>query len=109
MRNEDLNWDNANAWEVLANANKEPKYNEPHWSFDCNFKLDFDGPLLSINSRFYPPHKNNHDGWEGSVSVFLNKQEIERKTFITRTVDELKTQVEEYVNKLQTRIVLRKS
>lgn len=53
----ELNWDNA-SWQEKVNDKKEI-YDEPKWSWDCGFKLDFDGSLLSINSRFYPPHKNS--------------------------------------------------
>lgn len=99
-----LTWKNAEAWENWANADKEGDYAEPQWKWDCNFKLDFDGPLLRISSRFYPPHKNKHDGWEGTVCVVLIEKEIEEKEFIAPNLDDLKRQVEEYVQNVISRV-----
>jgi hypothetical protein len=48
----ELNWDNAKAWEEKANEKKEI-FDEPKWSWDCNFKLDFDGSLLRVSSRIH--------------------------------------------------------
>lgn len=42
-------WELANRWQKDANANKSD--DEPRWSFDCGFKLDFDGSLLDVSSR----------------------------------------------------------
>jgi hypothetical protein len=47
----ELNWDNARKWQENANKIKNI-HNEPKWKWDSSFKLDFDGALLSINSRF---------------------------------------------------------
>lgn len=91
-----LNWDDAYAWQEKANEKKEI-INEPKWSWDCNFKLDFDGSLLSVSSRFYPPHKNAGDWWEGSVMVLLLGKEIIKKDFKSNTLDELKIEVEKYI------------
>ena len=84
----------ADEW--AENANGEQEYGVPIWSWDCNFKLDFDGSLLRLSSRFYPPHKNDHDGWEGTASVMIGDQTISEKAFKTETLDELKVQVEGY-------------
>jgi len=103
----ELNWENAKAWEVLANDKKEI-FNEPKWSWDCNFKLDFDGSLLSISSRFYPPLKNAGYWWEGSVTISLLDVEILKKEFKCDTLNELKIDVEKftkhYVNSIKARI-----
>jgi hypothetical protein len=37
-----MDWNEARDWEKKANKNKE-EHMEPKWSFDCGFKLDFDG------------------------------------------------------------------
>ena len=92
----ELNWDNAKAWQENANEKKEI-HDEPKWEWDCGFKLDFDGSLLSINSRFYPPHKNNGDWWEGNLSVVLFGETILTKEFKEDTLEELKTSVEKYL------------
>ncbi len=62
-------WEEAHRWEESANEEKDGLH-EPHWKFDCGFKLDFDGPLLDISSRFYPPanYYVSEVGWEGACS-----------------------------------------
>lgn len=91
----ELNWDNATQWQVAANKGKEV-YDEPKWGFDCGFKLDFDGSLLSISSRFYGPNKNTGDWWEGALHVNFLGQEILKKEFKCDTIDELKIEVEKF-------------
>ena len=93
----ELNWDNAKLWQEKANEKKDD-FDEPKWSFDCGFKLDFDGSLLRISSRFYPPHKNSGDWWEGSVSVYFLGKEMLEKEFKENTLDELKDKVESFTN-----------
>lgn len=92
----ELNWDNAKAWQENANEKKEI-HDEPKWGWDCGFKLDFDGSLLSISSRFYPPHKNKGDWWEGNLSIVLFGETILTKEFKENTLEELKTSVEKYL------------
>lgn len=91
----ELNWDNAKQWQDKANKSKEI-HDEPKWRFDCNFKLDFDGSLLRISSRFYPPHYNKGDWWEGKVTLFFIGQELLKKEFKSDTLDELKNEVEKF-------------
>lgn len=91
----ELTWDNAKVWEEQANEKKDI-YDEPKWSWDCGFKLDFDGSLLRVSSRFYPPHKNAGNWWEGHVLILFLDEEIMRKDFKCDTLDELKTEVEKF-------------
>lgn len=102
----ELNNENARIWEENANIKKDD--NEPRWSWDCNFKLDFDGPLLSLCSRFYPPY-NNIGKWEGNVSVNLLDVKILKKEFKCDTLDELKIEVEKfskhYINSIKSRLI----
>ena len=93
----ELTWDNAKQWQEKANEKKDV-YDEPKWSWDCFFKLDFDGSLLRISSRFYPPHKNAGDWWEGNVTVLFLDEEILKKEFKCDTLDVLKTEVERFTN-----------
>lgn len=103
-----LNWDNANLWQEKVNEEKII-YNEPKWSWDCNFKLDFDGSLINVSSRFYPPHKNEGDWWEGNVTILFLEDEILKQEFQCNSLDELKDEVEEfvkiYINTLKTKIM----
>ncbi len=91
----ELNLDNAKIWQEKANEKKEI-FDEPKWQWDCNFKLDFDGSLLRISSRFYPPHKNAGNWWEGYTAVLFLGKEIFKKEFKFDTLDELKTEVEKF-------------
>jgi hypothetical protein len=91
----ELNWDNARKWQENANKIKNI-HNEPKWKWDSSFKLDFDGALLSINSRFYPP-LNKNDQWEGNLNVvFLNKIILTKK-FKENTLEKLRISVEKYL------------
>lgn len=94
----ELNWVNASLWKDNANLKKEIDH-EPKWDWDCNFKLDFDGSLLTICSRFYPPHKNNGDWWEGTVQVLFLGEKIKEEDFKCNTLDELKIKVEKFTKK----------
>lgn len=93
----ELNWDNAKLWQEQVNEKKEI-YDEPKWRWECGFKLDFDGSLLRVSSRFYPPHKNTGNWWEGNVTVYFLDEELLKKKFKCDTLEELKTEVEKFTN-----------
>jgi len=76
----------------------------PQWGFDCGFKLDFDGPILHVSSRFYPPKTHYGATWDGTVDFMLLGQDINTKKFDCETLDELQKQVTEYVNGLSSQI-----
>lgn len=101
-------WEEARSIQEKFNEGKE--YGEPKWEFDCGFKLDFDGPLVRVSSRFYPPKTHYGSTWDGTVTIFILDKEVEEKKFDCPTLDELKTQVEEYVKsfaaKLETALTL---
>lgn len=92
-------WDEANKIQEQLNLNKE-EHGEPKWRFDCGFKLDYDGPLMKIGSRFYPPKTHYGATWDGTVSVYILNEEIEEKKFDCDTLEELEKQVNEYVDEL---------
>jgi hypothetical protein len=89
-------WDESNV--IIEKLNEGKGDMEPKWSFDCGFKLDYDGGLLSIGSRFYPPKSHYGPTWDGTVHVYLLDKTIGEKKFDCQTLDELKQQVDEYVN-----------
>lgn len=91
----ELNWENAKVWQEKANEKKEI-YDEPKWEWDCSFKLDFDGSLLRFSSRFYPPHKNKGDWWEGNVTILLLGEILMNKEFKCQTLDQLRDEVENF-------------
>ncbi len=92
-------WDEAYKWVDKANANKN-EHCEPKWKFDCGFKLDFDGPILDIESRFYPPKTHYGDKWDGNLSVRVLGKTIHEKYFEEDTLDQLKEAVESFVKQI---------
>ncbi|NRB62859.1 MAG: hypothetical protein HRU40_07500 [Saprospiraceae bacterium] len=90
------NWELAYKWCDKRNYNLEEAIK---WSFDCGFKLDFDGNLLSVFSRFYPPHKSHEDygKWHGSVTFHLLGDEIHKEEIEANTLDEIADFTENYV------------
>jgi hypothetical protein len=92
-------WDDAHKWESEANKDK---LNKPIWSWDCGFKLDYDGKiffgLLDVSSRFYPPKTHYGPTWDGKVNISFWKFGITKK-FDCETLDKLKSKVEKYVSK----------
>ena len=99
------NFDQADTWVNRQNQNKD-KYMEPIWFFDCSFKLDFDGPLLKISSRFYPPRFHYGPKWDGAVTIYLMGKEILQKEFECDTLEQLKDDVEKYIKTLTAQISL---
>jgi len=90
-----MNFEEQNKWTDDANKDKENYHGEPTWGWDCGSKLDFDGGLLSVSSRFYPC---GNDIFDGSVSFYLGDNQVHCREFSTRHIDILKKDVEKYVN-----------
>jgi hypothetical protein len=98
-------WDEARAIELKLNNGEDKKDGgKPFWDFDCGFKLDYDGPLLSVNSRFYPPKTHYGPTWDGTVTISLMGEEIIEKKFDCPTLDQLKIQVEAFVKSVSDKI-----
>lgn len=91
------NWDDVKKWEDEANKNIEGDFEGPLWKFDCGFKLDYDGPLLRISSRFYPPKTHYGETWDGTVDLYIIDELIFSKEFDCETLEDLKQQVEKYI------------
>jgi len=91
----ELNWEEAEEWIDKSNIKKE--YYEPKWKFDCGFKLDFDGSLVRVSSRFYPPHKNTSNIWEGKIQILILNNTIIEKEFKNINLDLLKIDVEDFI------------
>ena len=96
-------WEDAEMWEDQVNENRD-RFREPVWMWDCGYKLDFDGPILSISSRFYPPARVYGPGWDGKVHLRIGDYEEER-LFEADTLEELRADVEECVGNIQDRIL----
>lgn len=76
----------------------------PRWRFDCGFKLDFDGPLLDVSSRFYPPKNHYGPTWDGGVTIFLFGKEVAVKKFDCATLEELHIRVEAFVKEFADKV-----
>jgi len=96
-------YDEANKWADDVNANKSD-FHEPKWSFDCGFKLDFDGPILDVSSRFYPPKSHYGPKWDGTVTIMLLGKEIIKEKFERDTLDQLKEAVEKFVKDFASKL-----
>lgn len=90
----ELNWDNARLWATEANNGKRKE--EPKWDWDCNFKLDFDGDLVYIESRFYPPTGHYGKKWDGKLKVYVLGNCVLEKEFECETLEQLKKEVESF-------------
>lgn len=93
-------WEAAYKWQEQANEED----NLIKWSWDCGLKLDYDGDICRISSRFYPPHKSSaeYGKYHGTINVmigdaieYIHKYEIEADT-----LDELKLLTETYVSEI---------
>ena len=96
-----MNWDNAYKWADEANENKDIESIEPRWAWDCGLKLDFDGGLLRVSSRFYQVGDNIFDG---SVSFMIGDTMIFNREFSSRHIDILKDHVEKHVSSVTMNI-----
>lgn len=96
-------YDEAHKWEDEVNRNKD-KNHEPSWAFDCGFKLDFDGPILDVSSRFYPPKTHYGAKWDGIVNILLLGKKIIKKEFECDTLDQLRNEVETYLKDIIKKI-----
>lgn len=97
-------YEEANEW--TKNANKDSKgscYN-PEWRFDCGFKLDYDWPIVRVGSRFYPPKTHYGQTWRGGVAINIFDKEIIEKRFDCETLEELKKEVESYIDSIKTKL-----
>lgn len=96
-------FDVAHKWADNANKNST---NTCKWSWDCGLKLDYDGELCCISSRFYPPHKNSEDygKYNGNISVYVLNEKIHTHEIEADTLENLKSLVEKYVLEIEDKI-----
>jgi len=84
-----FDWKDAEKWQ--ENQNDKLK-GDIKWRWDCGFKLDFDGGIVTVESRFYPPHKNNHNGWEGTMTFNIMGEKWTSFNLKKDTLDEIKNE-----------------
>jgi len=100
-----IDWDEAKKWQENANKDSNGDWERPEWKWDCGFKLDYDGAILRISSRFYPPKTHYGKTWDGTVTVCIFDKEIKEQKFDCKTLNELKHEVEKYVLGLHTNLI----
>jgi len=97
-------WDAAYKWQ--EEANKENGLIK--WSWDCGLRLDYDGDVCRISSRFYPPHKSSaeYGKYSGTIEVMIGDgyEYIHKHKVEAETLDELKSLVEVYVSEIIEKI-----
>lgn len=97
-------WEAARKWEEEANDNESLI----KWSWDCGLKLDYDGDVCRISSRFYPPHKSSetYGKYHGNISVMIGdaKEYLHEHEIEADSLDELKVSVEKYVSEILDKI-----
>jgi hypothetical protein len=96
-------WEEAYAIEAKMNEGKQENC-EPLWDFDCGFKLDFDGPLVKVSSRFYPPKSFDSKIWDGSVQIYMGNTDLGLREFNCETLEQLRSEVETYMNEIREKI-----
>ncbi|KKK96907.1 hypothetical protein LCGC14_2658050, partial [marine sediment metagenome] len=82
---------------ILEGMNKGKSEDGPMWCWDCGFKLDYDGDILRVSSRFYPPKTHYGPTWDGTVTFSLLGDELIKKKFDCKTLDDLVKEVELFV------------
>ena len=97
-------WDAAYKWQEQANKNDSLI----KWSWDCGLKLDYDGDVCRISSRFYPPHKSSaeYGKYHGTITVMIDDStgDIHEHKIEATTLDELKELTEKYVSEILEKI-----
>ncbi len=102
-----LTFKDAWAWADNANGQSYSPHepvDQPIWKWDCGMKLDYDGPLISVSSRFYPPSERNGDLWKGDCHVYHKLEELCLREFECASLDELKESVEAFIKEVDAKI-----
>lgn len=101
-----VTWKEAEAWCTVSNSNPD-NIEQPEWSFDCGFKLDFDGPIVSVSSRFYPPgmFDEHPDTWEGDATLMVLDKAVAIRTFEAGSIDQLRAMLVDWVDSVAFRII----
>lgn len=97
-------WDEAHKWEKNANVASVGDYDKPKWEFDCGFKLDYDGTIMQVCSRFYPPKTHSGKTWDGYITLYIFDKEVHKEKFDCKTIEELKQNVEAYILGVRAKI-----
>jgi len=85
-------------WVEKANTGKdEDCIHQPMWGTDCGFKTDYDGPLVYVSSRFYPPKSHYGPKWDGAISIMLFDDEIIRQEIEADSFEDLVKKTESFV------------
>lgn len=85
------------------------------WEDDCQGKADYDGPLLSVSSRYWPAKfghrhsahsalvlhhgKPDDQGWKGERKIICERE------FTGSSKEDVQQQVEEWVDNMSHRVL----
>lgn len=97
-------WEAAHEWEEKTNEGID-EFCNPKWKFDCGFKLDFDGPIVSVSSRFYPPTDFYGPGWDGEIDIRVLDKTVYSEKVNCKNLDELKIAVDRIIKKIFDKIM----
>lgn len=94
----------STAYEWASQRNESPVVEGLEWSWDFGLKLDFDGCLISVSSRFYPPHKSHADygRYSGTITIYSGEIDYAKKELEADTLDQLVVMAEDYVSSVFT-------
>jgi hypothetical protein len=67
------------------------------WRWDCGFKLDYDGGIITISSRFYPPKKHYGPTWDGDATIYFLGDKLYEKKFDCKTLEILEKEVTKWI------------
>lgn len=94
-------------WEQARKWASENTGDVLEFSWDCGFKLDYDGNVLKILSRFYPPHKNHIDyiektgnKYSGKMTIYFLEKKLHEVEILASSLDELAAKAKVKANEL---------
>lgn len=76
----------------------------PVFTSDCGYKLDFDGPLMTVSSRFWPPKQAYGEMWDGGIQVLFMDNKLLEKEFSDKTFEGLTSKIIKYTQNLDKTI-----
>lgn len=67
------------------------------WRNDCQGKKDYDGRLVEVSTRYWPPNYDAHGQHTAHSSILLGGMAVTDRNFTAPTIAECKRQVEQWV------------
>lgn len=67
------------------------------WRHDCQGKQDYDGRLVEVSTRYWPPNYDPHGQHTAHSSILLGGMAVTDSNFTAPTMAKCKRQVEQWV------------